>query len=159
MGEAFQMDLMHGQFDSMTQGERMELRVRRMIGQDPVPVRICVDRRNGKTEFLRRAAELMEPGAEDGSLRRLQELIEAAITERVQGVEWASELTPTTLRKVMLEMRKVKVPPMEDEPLKRLFLRMAMSDQQMIHHNAFVTVTEPTEEPVYKGKARMGWKP
>lgn len=31
MGEAYRMGLMHGQFDSMTQGERMELRVRRMI--------------------------------------------------------------------------------------------------------------------------------
>lgn len=31
MGEACRMGLMHGQFDSMTQGERMELRVRRMI--------------------------------------------------------------------------------------------------------------------------------
>lgn len=50
---------MNGQFDSMTQGERMELRVRRMIGRDPVPVRLCVGRRNGKTELLRRAAELM----------------------------------------------------------------------------------------------------
>ena len=157
MGEAFQMDLMHGQFDSMTQGERMELRVRRMIGQDPVPVRICVDRRNGKTELLRRATELMESGTEEGSLRRLQELMEAAITERVQGVEWASELTPTTLRKVMLEMRKVKVPPLDPEPVRDRWLRMMLTQAGVIDHNAFVTVTEPTEEPVYKGDARQGW--
>lgn len=31
MDEAFLMGLLHGQFDSMTQGERMELRVRRMV--------------------------------------------------------------------------------------------------------------------------------
>lgn len=31
MNDAYRMGLMHGQFDSMTQGERMELRVRRMI--------------------------------------------------------------------------------------------------------------------------------
>jgi hypothetical protein len=31
MGEAYRMGLMHGQFDSTTKGERMELRVRRMI--------------------------------------------------------------------------------------------------------------------------------
>ena len=31
VGEAYRMGLMHGQFDSMTQGERMELRVRRTI--------------------------------------------------------------------------------------------------------------------------------
>lgn len=118
MGEAYRMGLMHGQFDSMTQGERMELRVRRRIGQEPMPVRLCVGRRNGKTELLRRAAELMGPGTEDEPLRRLQELMEVAITERVQGVEWASELTPTTLRKVMQEMRKVKLPPLDPDPVR-----------------------------------------
>lgn len=31
MGEAYRMGLIHGQFDAMTQGERLELRVRRKI--------------------------------------------------------------------------------------------------------------------------------
>ena len=155
MGEAYRMGLIHGQFDSMTQGERMELRVRRMIGQDPVPVRVCVGRRNGKTELLRRAAELMEPGTEDEALRRLQKLMEAAITERVQGVEWASELTPTTLRKVM---RKVKAPPpLDPDPVRDRWLRMMLTQAGVIDHNAFVVVTESPEEPMYKGEARPGW--
>lgn len=144
MNEVFRMGLMHGQFDSMTQGERMELRVRRMIGRDPVPVRLCAGRRNGKTELLRRAAELMEPGTEDEPLRRLQELMEAAITERVQGVEWVSELTPTTLRKVMQEMRKVKVPQLD--PVRDQWLRMMMMPQAgLIDQNVFARV-EPTDE-------------
>lgn len=122
----------------------MELRVRRMIGRDPVPVRLCAGRRNGKTELLRRAAELMEPGTEDEPLRRLQELMEAAITERVQGVEWVSELTPTTLRKVMQEMRKVKVPQLD--PVRDQWLRMMMMPQAgLIDQNVFARV-EPTDE-------------
>lgn len=159
MGEAYRMGLMHGQFDSMTQGERMELRVRRRIGRDPVPVRLCVGRRNGKTELLRRAAELMEPGTEDEALRRLQELMEAAITENVQGVEWVSEFTPTTLRKVMQQMRKVKVPPLDPDPVWDRWRRMMLTQAGVIDHNAFVVVTEPLEEPMHKGKARPGWKP
>lgn len=143
MGEAYRMGMMHGQFDSMTQGERMELRVRRMIGQDPVPVRLCVGRRNGKTELLRRAAELMEPGTEDEALRRLQELMEAAITEHVQGVEWVSELTPTTLRKVM---QKVKVPPpLDPDPVRDRWLRIMLIQAGLIDQNVFARV-EPTDE-------------
>ena len=152
MGEAYRMGPMHGKFDSMTQGERMELRVRRKIGQGPVPVRICVGRRNGKTELLRRAAELMEPETEDKSLRRLQELMEAAITEHVPGVEWASELTPTTLRKVMQEMRKVKVPPLDPDPVRERWLRMMLTQAGVIDHNAFVRV-EPTDEEKHIAEA------
>lgn len=133
------------EFLTESPSERLEGRVRRMVGQGSMPVRLCMGRRSGETRFLHMTAELMEPGTEDEALRRLRELMEQAITERVQGVEWASELTPTTLRKVMQAMRPLRVMPLEQDPLKRLFLRMAMSDQQMLGHNAFVTVTEPLE--------------
>lgn len=43
MGEAFRMGLMHGQFDSMTQGERMELRmVRRLARRIEEQLRLLV---------------------------------------------------------------------------------------------------------------------
>lgn len=43
MGEAYRMGLMHGQFDSMTQGERMELRtVRRLVRRIEEQLRLLV---------------------------------------------------------------------------------------------------------------------
>lgn len=142
---------------------RQEMRVRRKIGQGPVTVRLCVGRRNGKTELLRRTEELMEPGSEDEALQRLRELMEQAITERVQGVEWASELTPTTLRKTMQEMRKVKVPPLDPDPVRYRWLRMMLAPAGAINHNAVVTVTElmgrygvTNEEDVYESSENAG---
>lgn len=131
------------EFLTESPSERLEMRVRRMVGQGSMPVRLCVGRRNGKTELLCRTAELVEPGQEDEALRRLRELMEQAITERVQGVEWASELTPTTLRKVTRQMRKVKVPQLDQDPVLDRWKRMILTQAGMIDHNAFVTVTEP----------------
>lgn len=43
MGEAYRMGLMHGQFDSMTQGERMELRtVQRLVRRVEEQLRLLV---------------------------------------------------------------------------------------------------------------------
>lgn len=151
--------------------ERLEMRVRRLVDQimEPetrriqerlegplVPVMLCVGRRNGKTELMRKngvhfdqekreIVDLNEPPPEDEMLHRLRELLESAVTERVHEINWTQELTPTTLRKVTQAMRPLRVMPLEQDPLKRLFLRMAMSDQQMLGHDTFVTVTEPLE--------------
>ena len=118
---------------------RQEMRVRRLVDQimetetrriqerlegPLVPVMICVGRRNGKTELMRKngvyfdqekreIVDLNEPPPEDEMLHRLRELMELAVTERVHEINWTQEFTPTTLRKVMQQMRKVKVPPME----------------------------------------------
>ena len=145
------------EFLTESPSERLELRVRRLVGMGPVPVRLCVGRRSGKTRFLHMVAEMMEPGTEDEALRQLRELMEQAITERVQGVEWVSELTPTTLRKAMQEMRRVKVPPLDPDPVRDRWLRMMLTQAGVIDHDAFMTVTEVPEEPVYKGKGRPGW--
>ena len=166
MGEAFQMDLMHGQFDSMTQGERMELRVRRMIGQDPVPVRICVGRRNGKTEFLRRYVgrfdqeerEAVDLTAEEDS-RWLQRQLEQIVTEYLDQSTFQAP-TAVTAEDIARAAEALRRPPFDERHMRELSRsaqnRFLLAPPGAINHNAVISITDPAAEPMDKAEARPG---
>ena len=137
--------------------ERLEVQVRRLVEQimEPEYRRIEELLKSGASA---RQIEADMPLTHEDVERRVLELMELAVTERVTEINW-TPLTPTTLRKVMQEMGRLKVKPMKDDPLKRQFLRMALGSPDLINHNAFVTVVETPEETVYKAEVRPGWKP
>lgn len=166
MGEAFQMDLMHGQFDSMTQGERMELRVRRMIGQDPVPVRICVGRRNGKTEFLRRYVgrfdqeerEVVDLTAEEDS-HWMQKRIEQIFAEYLDQSTFQAP-TAITAEDIARAAEALRRPLFDERHMRELSRsaqnRFLLAPPGAINHNAVISITDPAAEPMYKAEARPG---
>lgn len=155
MDEAFLTGLLHGQFDSVTQGERMELRMRRLVDQIMEPEKRRIEGLI-KSGASGREIEATIPITEAEVTKRVLELMELAVTERVHEINWTQGLTPTTLRKVMQQMRKVKVPPLDPDPVRDRWLRMMLTQAGVIDHNAFMTVTKVPEEPMYKGKGRPG---
>ena len=144
MGEAYRMGLMHGQFDSMTQGERMELRVRRIVDQIMEPEYRRIEEMLIKGGSYHQV-EVELPRTEADVTKRVLELMELAVTERAHEIDWGAELTPTTLRKVMQEMRKVKVPPLDPDPVRDRWLRIMLIPAGLIDQNVFARV-EPTDE-------------
>ena len=136
--------------------ERLEMRVRRLVDQimEPETRRIEGLIKSGASV---REIEAAIPITEAEVTKRVLELMELAVTERVHEINWTQEFTPTTLRKAMQQMRKVKVPPLDPDPVLDRWKRMMLTQAGMIDHNAFVTVAEPTEEPMYKSEARPGW--
>jgi hypothetical protein len=159
------MDLMHEQFDSMTQGERMELRVRRMIGQDPVPVRICVGRRNGKTEFLRRYVgrfdqeerEVVDLAAEEDS-HWMQKRIEQIATEYLDQATFQAP-TAITAEDIARAVEALRRPLFDKRHMRELSRsaqnRFLLAPPGTINHNA-VFAADPAAESMYKDEARPG---
>lgn len=123
--------------------DRLEARIRRLVDQIMEPeYRRIVDL--VKSGVSTQQIEAQTPLTHEDMSRRVLELMELAVTERAEEISWPQEITPTTLRMVMREMQRAKVPPMEDDPLKRQSLRMVLWPSGLIDHNAFVTVTKET---------------
>lgn len=128
--------------------ERLEVQVRRLVEQILEPERRRIE------ELLKGGASVRQieadmPLTQEDVSRQALKLMELAVTERVQEIDWPPEITPTTLR-------KVKLPPLDPHPLYDRWKWMMLTQAGVIDHNAFVTVTETPEESAFRATVRPG---